>query len=112
MYLEHLGVLQTRAVRRGNAMNEEAASKAKRVKTLVRAGELSRALRAVHDQPRLAVTTSVVDALASLYPRDGTDGQPNADMMQIEDNSMDMDAFRSFVEYVVYPDSQHHRSSA
>ena len=99
MYLEHLGVIQARTFRRTRPDGEQATIRAKRVKTLVRAGEVSRALRAVHDQPRLAVTSTVAKAITSLYPTERGSSHSEAVPMQMDsqtvDDSIDMDSFRS-----------------
>ena len=69
LYTENLGLLKVRSRQHTKHPESAMESKTKRVKTLERAGEVSRALQAVHGQPRVAVTADTVTAISLLYPK-------------------------------------------
>ena len=100
MYLEHLGLLKARTVsRRPPTQGATVAHRARRVKTMARVGEISRALRAVHDVPRIAVTVDVVKNITSLYPKppDLEPQEPISDAMdaRTEDFPVDLAKFKA-----------------
>ena len=87
LYREQIGLSRCKSTKKDTGLTD--AMRAKKVKTLARARETGRALRATHDTPRVRVTDDVVKELRALYPQSNdTDG--DVEMAETPYESIDL----------------------